>query len=284
MSEKQLSLPEIFLVVLDFVVVGVVVFFLFLLLLSFKVNVTRADLQRTTIELAENLLSSPLTEGKFILDKAELDKFDNTIAEPYVRHCNYAYHLDIDAKKKMNGKDSWSFGYKTNQFAHANRLEDFSFETPVSIKGTEGKGTVLVAGKMKITVYDTIVGRVDCMIENAFGTKEVQNMPLPCNNDKSRFCDLAIDKAAGKICFVTDYRKFGKSSDPDTECRMIDGKFAFSGIAYSFERDGKKRSLNAVPVKSLPADIKECNQIEHLKAGKTDQIAGIALCIEEEGK
>ncbi len=282
MSEKQLSLPEIFLVVFDFVIVGGFIFFVVMLLSSFRVNIESNDLQRVASELAENIMVNGLTDSRFVFDKAELDNFDGTASEPYVRHCSYAYHLDVEAKSKINEKDRWSIGYKTNQFATLNRLGEAVFETPAAVKGLDEKGkTVVVAGKMKITVYSTIVGAVGCMVENAFYTKDTQSVPAICTKEKATFCDLAIAKADGKICFVTDYQKYGKFSDPDAECREFDNKIPFAGISYSFAKDDKRRVLNAIPLTAVLTGVQSCSDVVPYKATKADAVASVALCLEE---
>ncbi len=85
----------------------VIVLIIFMLVSSRKV-VSTEELERFTIELGENILTSRLADGRAVFSSSELDMYDNTKAEPYFRHCNYAYFLEIEAMEaeQLCGKNA----------------------------------------------------------------------------------------------------------------------------------------------------------------------------------
>jgi len=147
MSETRMSIPEIFISILIIALVVLIPLFLVWLNSKIGVSIEGNDLIRATHEIAENLLNGGISEnGGFRLDK--LNEIDGTSTEP-VWHC-YAYYAVITTKEKLNGKQSWSFGFHGSD-------DKYSIDLPVHIASQKA----MFPAAFNLKIYDTKKERCD---------------------------------------------------------------------------------------------------------------------------
>src|SRR3989338_10867262 len=111
MSEEKPGLTETLLYIVKFLFSAGVIIFLIVLFTSFRPVLKLNSMERFSIELAENI-GQHFGEGRMVLDKNELDRYDGTINEPYVRQCEYGYRVSVEAleeKTCQKGEECKSF-------------------------------------------------------------------------------------------------------------------------------------------------------------------------------
>jgi hypothetical protein len=86
---------EEFLLIVRTIVVLVVIFIMIFLLVNIRYTVSSREIERTTVQISEALLTSKLTVTRAIFDPTQLNKYDNSVAEPYSQ-CKYAYNIVIE--------------------------------------------------------------------------------------------------------------------------------------------------------------------------------------------
>ncbi len=106
MSEEKPGLTETLLYIVKFLFSAGVIIFLIVLFTSFRPVLKLNSMERFSIELAENIGQHNLTGSRMILDMAELDKYDGTINEPYVRQCEYGYSVRVEALEEKTCQKS----------------------------------------------------------------------------------------------------------------------------------------------------------------------------------
>ena len=190
------------------------------------------EVDRAAIEIANNIVQQP--DGFAIFNEQVLDNLDNSIEEPYSRHCRFAYFAEIESED-----DKWSFGYESK--IHDLRITFITSksekESPVSIL----VGDEVVPAILKLTVVDTWLTRASCIAEKAELSGEVQKMGLPCikrdgNNCAFHLVSRSIN-GVNVICYIDGSYE---------ECRHLDTLINDFDLEYRATND-KMATLVATP-------------------------------------
>ena len=320
---------------------------------------------RTIGELAENIVHHNLTVDRAVFDPDELEKYDVSTAEPYVRHCQYGYYLEIedlgeattscahgnsqdckdfcmdvcglpedelifwqpppdelygncacyskvcqcreditDEEGWRTGKSEAKFGYNPERvlyvditiisdeekgsFYSGNVKKEVTKDYYVSV----ADGDSVKPAKMTLTVSDTWLTRVSCLVEKAYYTQKQQNMPIDClllyPLTGASDCWLPIRKSGDNICiFHQNPHKIGGDIIKDIDCRSLPD---MNILYFDYPYKGEK-TLVAIPIKpshglstdeTPDASKKNCERIESNPswvAGEGDDIDTVLLCI-----
>ncbi|MFH0832111.1 MAG: hypothetical protein V1900_00085 [Candidatus Aenigmatarchaeota archaeon] len=228
-------------------------------------NMDKKDTDRFAIELSENIINSKLTVERTIFNHSELEKYHNTKTEPYVRHCQFAYHLLIE---DLENNKIFQFGYST-----ANKENAAVIEAPVSLYYNDKT----VPAKMTLVVYDSWLARITCLIENAYKSKKAQEIAIPWKNVMP-VRNKDDDAATNQVCF------YGKTLDKkiyDSDCRYLPDSPEIHFISPS-KVNKAEVVLKAVPIRtgvSLPNDGKCSDISDSWISEKSETI--IALCVDD---
>ncbi len=161
---KRITFEDILGYVFKFVIVSFTVIFLVSILTKFNVAVEEKTLEKVSVELMDNIMSSGLiTNG--IFNASELDKYDGTVIEPYVRHCKYAYRLKIKCLDICDKE--WEFGYHPDEFVGDLEKYKLKLSGGVYING------LIAPAEIELAVYSNSFTRLMCMIEKAYRMKEI---------------------------------------------------------------------------------------------------------------
>ncbi len=310
MSENP-SHIELFMYAVKIAAVLAVAFFFLLLFVDLKPAVDLKTAERISSQLADSIGSSELTFAKGIFLPANLDAAENiaTAADPKnknyelpsVRYCTFAYRLkieDIDKKKE------WEFGYIPDTVLLINRR---SIEMPVAILEESATGKPAFyenvrPAKMTLDVYDTWLTRAGCLAEQAYESKTIREMTVPCiqrlNTNSGKAlpyqCGLPMRKAEGnpssKYVCVFYLTLPLPSSKEDINCRYLpDVPIIESYVTYTTEKDS--HVLRAYPLKDgfdsslLTLDNKEAclklrGDLKDSIASESDTVGAVILCVE----
>ncbi|GEM_PF-3778260 len=315
------------------VVLAVALFFIWLFI-NLKPAVDLRTAERISSQLADSLGSSELTFAKGVFLSSKLDAAEDIASEadkknknyelPYVRYCAFAYRLkieDIDKKKE------WEFGYIPDTALLISRR---SIEMPVSILEEDVIGHVCTddaqcpsrqkciksacmkpafyenvrPAKMVLEVYDTWLTRAGCLAEQAYETKTIREMAVPCirplNIDKDFAqqyqCGLPIRKSGGiipssHVCiFYKPTISTVTEEQKDINCRYLPGvPIIESYVTYTQEKDthiirayplkqGFDSSLITMPNKEACTKLK--GDLKDNIASESDNVGAVILCAE----
>jgi len=317
---------QIFFFILRVIPVILLIFalaFLYTALLSFPED---NNLDRSIGDLADNIIHHNLTSARAVFDADELDKYDGSNEEPYVRYCNYGYYLEIEKlalvseeeetqcsdvysedcadfcmdvcelefdelvlfhatlgmdlygncacysgtckcrsdmydefgwRTRLPGESSGTvetkFGYSLEKslynealpdkgyFAHDSRPDLVTSKYYVSVSDEDS----VIPAIMTLTLWDTVLTRISCLVETAYNTMKAQEMPIHClllyPDTPNHDCWLPIRQSGDDICIY--YKRGGDITDID--CRRLPGYITDSDkgidIAYtdiSYKNDG----------------------------------------------
>jgi hypothetical protein len=354
--------------------------FLYAAIVSFPEEI---GVDRVIGELAENIIHHNLTVDRAVFDTAELGKYDGSTAEPYVRHCQYGYYLEVEDLEKgdtvscqlygdccngytrcgsggynfcndvcgltednifgwdtattpwqttpdgncacysgtcqcredMTDPEGWvtskseaiseaKFGYNTEEsfdamnriglkelgtFYNGNVIKEVTKDYYVSV----ADGDTVKPAKMTLTVSDTWLSRVSCLVEKAHYTKKPKSMDIDCLSlypvTRDGKCWLPIRKSGDDICIFYQNPVVG-GEITDIDCRNLSGRNLLY-FDYPYQGAG---ILVAIPIKpghGLNTDetygVSEdnCERIETNRnwvAGEGDDVDTVLLCIRED--
>jgi len=330
--------------------------FLYSLIISFPEEMG-AD--RIIGELAENIVHHNLTVDRAVFNTTELEKYDGSTAEPYVRHCIYGYYLEIESlgeattscaydnsrdckdfcmdvcglpedelifwhatsgvtlygncacysricqcRKDITDDEGWRtsksearFGYNTMRINDIDIIEEKGLFYSGNVKKeairdyyvSVADGDTVKPAKMTLTVSDTWLTRVSCLVEKAYYTKEQQDMIIDClvlyRMTRNGDCWFPVRKSGDDICIVHVNLIHGSITDVD--CRSLPD---MNILYFDYPYEGEK-TLVAIPIKpghglsTDETDIaskKNCEKIESNPswiAGKGDDVDTVLLCI-----
>ncbi len=271
-EESLFPMKSVFLLIMIIALLAVIALAIYLFF-TIRVEVSNRALDRANVEISDALVKSPLTQELAVFKKEELDRYDNTRAEPFVHQCKYGYSVKITSEK-----DSWFFGYTPDKPAKS--IEDSSANFPVSVI-SDGN---VVPAEMEVKVYDTWTTRIACLVEGAYLSRSVASDSFSCPGelfDNYNKCGFALRRMDGNeksdyICLLD------KTGEKDTDCRYLPGvPISEQSVFYSADRDD--RILKAVPVRvkdAASAIGKPCSELEKLKANSGEN-AAVVLCFEE---
>ncbi len=138
---------------------------------------------------------------------------------------------------------------------------------------------------MVLSIYDTWLTRLSCMIETSHRLKKTQTIKIPCitfRSSLSRECSFPLAKKTGNILCLYDMQSGVKSFTND--CRYFETPFQDFYYYYS-EEYKEKVFLKSVPIKTqslLPSYTQLCSSIPAAAiAGESDAVETVALCIEK---
>jgi len=204
---------------------ALIVFFIYMYGLNLEIAAGK-EIDMVTIQVADNILTSPLTISKSVFSFKGLMNYTGTRIEPYFRHCKYAYKIQVhdlsfpenlrvacrtrsdsdkcDKKcKELFGNDVtgecdifyptckckknddeiaksyYSFGYfqgVDEQVTTIGLLEKSEKRLPAAIKYNNS----LHPAELVVTLYETWLTRIACMIEKTYYDGQERKMYIPC--------------------------------------------------------------------------------------------------------
>ncbi len=278
MSEQKPTPTDILLYVVTIVFAAFIVIALIILLFLIKPNVERHVLERTALELADNIMGSKLTIAKSVFKKDELDNLKDI--ESIVRICEFGYKIKV--KDLITGKE-WESGYRRDK---VDNLQDSMIrEFPVAI-ATLNSNKINQA-KLTIEMEDTYLTRITCLAERAYLTKEDQKMVIKDNIGSqsgvgfkitySRKPSLIRKKSDNMYVCLLD-----SDNQETSDCRYF--PYLVHKFSYREQQKNKGIILHAIPLKSKFSEDSTniCDQIDpSVIAEENDNIVEVALCIEE---
>ncbi len=238
-------------------------------------------------EVGETLMVSGASDGRGVLVIEELNKY-KIGDEPFARHCSYGYKATI---KTTDGKQSWEFGMEP-QPGMDNALKATE-KFPIGLKHA-GSEYVEYTGKMEITVHETLLTQLSCVMEMAYETGVRQTMRHTLTNQDAHFAELSDVKSSmltassiyydmrfalknGKLCAVD-----GKG-EPISICRKINAPFGGFHVKYKYDvkAAGSDTTFAAIPVKE-PINAARCSDIPNdVVATTNDEMKTVALCVDD---
>ncbi len=140
--------------------------------------------------------------------------------------------------------------------------------------------------EMKLTIYDTWLTRLSCMIETTHKLKKSQEIKIPCItflSSTSKKCSFPLAKKTGNILCL--YESHGGVKSFTNDCRYFETPF--QDFYYSYAEEYKEKVyLKSVPIKTqslLPSFTQLCSDIPAAAiAGESDAVETVALCIEKD--
>lgn len=186
----------------------------------------------------------------------------------------------------------WWFGYDRysapyygeESSSHIERSYPVSINMPNPQKPFSYYDDVKTA-EMKLSIYDTWLTRLSCMIETSYRLKKTQTISIPCitfRSSLSRECSFPLAKKTGNILCLYDRQNGVKGFTSD--CRYFETPF--QDFYYSYSEEYKEKVfLKSVPIKAqsmLPSYTQICSDIPaDAIAGESDTVETVALCIEK---
>ncbi|MBI2971239.1 MAG: hypothetical protein HYY37_02350 [Candidatus Aenigmarchaeota archaeon] len=273
--------------VVSVAVIGIV-FFSFL-----KSTLEIKDIERATMEIAENVVHHNLVESRVVFDEVRLDQYDGTPVEPYFRHCRYGYHVALEDFDTTDNtwKVRWQFGYKPAAVRVDNAVLGRTYPAALGMPDPGRPAPYYDNARhliMKLDVYDTWFARMTCMVENAYRLKKEQRMLIDGSVAGIPDQPFGIDRSADSALCLFAERSGSKAYTGD--CRYVPEDIPFHPFYYNFVTPRKTVPLAAVPVKAAnvgnligPGTALCTSILPAWRAGPTDDVGAIALCICEQG-
>jgi hypothetical protein len=171
-------------------------------------------------------------------------------------------------------------------FYNGNVIKEVTKDYYVSVSD----GDTVKPAKMTLTVYDTWLSRVSCLVEKAYYTQKQQSMPIDClllyTVTRDGDCWLPIRKSGDNIC-IFYINPFMGGDTTDIDCRNLAGR---NVLYFDYPYEGEK-TLVAIPIKpghglstdeTHDASDDNCKAIESNPswiAGEGDDVDTVLLCI-----
>lgn len=299
-------------------IITIVIIGLFFLLL--KVEIRTDDLERASVELTENIFVSELTSSKYVFDRQQLDKYDQSNIDrktelPFLRACSFAYFIAVE--DLQSGKE-WEFGHvpprdidiRVSEYVVKRQDEEkrpsyvindasereflASIQEKDTSKPSNYYGSVKQA-KVGVKIYDTWLVRSTCLVEKAFTLKEVQKMEIPCivaDYRGGNLCGFSLqrhpDDSSLACSFQRELRGLNSVGEPEErDCRYFPQEISFVPIDSVFQlvkAENFRISIVAYPIKegaSVPSCVDAKNS--NAIAKKQDNVQTVLLCAEKTG-
>ncbi|MBI4014552.1 MAG: hypothetical protein HY365_01220 [Candidatus Aenigmarchaeota archaeon] len=235
-------------------------------------------------EVGETILASEASDGYGILVIEELGKYKMG-DEPFARHCSYGYTAEIESS---NGQ-RWEFGME--QQPTLEKYLKASREFPVGLKH-EGGSYVEYTGKMKITVHETLLTQLSCLLESVRESGRRQALSHTLTSQDALFAELEVRDGIGGSNVYYDIRLAQKNGElcavddkgePMGVCRKISAPFDGFRMKYKYgiKEVGRDTTFAAIPVKETTSAVR-CGDISpDIVATTRDEMKTIALCIDD---
>lgn len=272
-SEQKPTPTDTLLYVVTIVFAAFIVIAFIILLFSIKPNIERHVLEKTALELADNIMGSKLTTAKAVFKKDELDNLKDI--ESIARICEFGYKIEVE---DLETGSKWTSGYEKR---NVEALQDpITREFPVSI-ASDGIHQAILTIRME----DTFLTRMTCLAERAYLSKEEQKMVIKDS--------IGSQSGVGfKITYSRKPSLVRKKSDsmyvclPDSDNQVTDDCRYFPYPVHKFNYKGKGENfiLHAIPAKyDVAMDATNlCDDIDTaIIAGKDDDVLEVVLCAEE---
>lgn len=301
---------QVFWALLRHVVVLLVIVAAIYFIFSFRIIILTNEIERTNVELAENLFSSPLTYDRAVFDadkieemisKANSDFHTNDEApniEPEARHCRLGYHAEIEDLKT---EQSWAFGYVPDEGKDLEErfMSRMAYAAAVVVKGRERGYEDAHPARLTLTLRETWLSKIGCMVEEAYEFRETRTLEAPCiyeargniidigsgATSSTKFCVLEVGKAdnAKHTCLRRPKTSIVGETEP-AECRYFWKDIDVTGISHAEEKsEFVKKKLSVYPLKDKPTDAKEtCKKLakKDIEPAKgNDKVEAVILCV-----
>jgi hypothetical protein len=300
----------VFLAILRYVPAIIIVVVAIVFIFSYRVVILTDTLERTNIETAENFFSSRLTYDRAVFDPAKLNTFitdanakfqtsgnvPNIEPEDVARHCRIGYKVEIE---DLVDNRKWAFGYvpsagKENEL-HLESMQVYS----ASILADPGKGQGyedVHAAKMTITMRETYLTEIGCMIEEAYEFKEPRGINIPCiysgyeggtgDSSGTKICQLLIEKKDNYICMGSG--GLNHHFPEDGECRYFYKPIDAYSPQFSYDYSNNNKKLIAYPLDErldnyfgyLQDKCKKLNDIYKTNQPPVSKVESVILCLQ----
>ena len=245
-----------------FIVVVFVILFTVYLFLSYEGYIELHQKEKALVEIKENLAVSSLTVERLVFSSEQLDAVDGKIIQP-VRSCSYGYRVSIECvdddvcEKNNVPKTKYEFGDGTAGLGVIKPLTLPTLMAPVLIESVVDGAPARSPGIMKITLFDSTLTHISCMVEKAYYTKTTQSTACFMSNSKNECMHPAeyppaIMRLEGALCAVTSNPL--ELSDPsfdlfrDGSCKYVPDA-AMNDFLYPVDAGFKgEKYLKAVPL------------------------------------
>lgn len=288
---------QIFMAIIRYVIAIGVVVIAVVFIFSFKVNVATDEMERTGIQLAENIMKyDNITSQRAVFDEQKLDDFilnanrvfyppdgmkngDLAEKEPNiepVRQCSIAYKAEIE---DLVSKKKWGFGY-TSGPKDADEPDQSTGTYDVSVNA----GGKINPGRLTVIARRTWLSRIECLIEDAYEFKQNVSMQISCTYSQAGSCLLKIKKEGWHICLANPPSLLGGETQ---ECRYFT-KQQINIVETDWAYPKKEQKiLTAYPLEEDEGGIGQSelqDVCKNLKDGTrkiaTGEVKSVVLCIE----
>ncbi len=289
---------QLFMAILRYVPAIVVVVVAVAFVFSFKIVVVSDELERTNIQVAEALMaSSELTYDRAVFDKDKIDKMirdanvkfygearinkdGNVEEEPNIedetiaRHCRIAYRAEIEELKRENLKQPWkrTFGYAPAAKDVPEPLEataSYDVALRESVQGAESTSPA----RLTVTVRDTWLSRLGCMIEEAYEFREPRTTAVPClYESRTGATDASGVAKPGKVQCLVEIRKSDANGkhiclhkpsyiysgfNEVAECRYFPKSINLVDSSWLYNKEGSTKKLTVYPLEETLGQLTE---------------------------
>jgi len=285
----KLDPMQVFLAILRYVpaIMAVVVAVIFIF--SFKVVVQTGELDRTNVEIAENMMASPITDDRAVFDPDKLNAMivdanklfygssytnpDGTLKEPQpnienesiARHCDIGYQAQIT--DLIDSTKTWTFGYAPYSGKNVQEplQSTMSYDVALEVKSSQGGGYETVhPARLTLTVQRTWLTQITCAVEDAYEFKQNVTVNVPClfqstginfAGPSTTSCLLDVEKpsaGAKHICLYMPTTQLQGTGKSIAECRYFPKDIELVPISKVTPAYSETKKLVAYPLKTVP--------------------------------
>ncbi len=277
MSEERPNIIEMFSYIFKFLFTLTVIYIIIVLSLNLKVEIDLKSTERLSSDTAENYAS--LAYYKNVFDKTELQKLNNTLTE-LVSDCAIGSHVKIT---NLKDGSEYEFGYSEG-IVKSSMVVKRKYNTAIRLdsKLKNFYYDTVEPASMEIDLFRTSLTEISCIVRKSFDNKIEHNMTVTCIESAiDGKCIFPMEYLPNKLCFYSD-NLFGGRTYPDCREMKINTRIGFGKNGVGFNNENKA-FLRAIPLKQRSGISIDspCESYDLLRAGLTDNIEEVVLCMQE---
>lgn len=306
----KLDANWVFLAVLRYVPAIAVVVIALIFIFSFRIGLITNEMERTNIEIAENIFSSGLTYDRAVFDPEKLDtlisdaratlgtadKEPNIEPDNIARHCRIGYKAEIEDLK--DGR-KWAFGYAPLDGKDAEEFMEsrMTHDASIYVKGKDRGYEDAHPARLTLTLRETWLSRIGCMVEEAYEFRETRAITVPCIFESKDVIDAGgIITTTGRAQCLLEIKKAGAKqiciSKPDksvlggrtpAECRYFPKDITIEDSFWVYEKGQENKILTVYPLSFVPPGLAEtCEALERKDAQPAkegENVVAVILCL-----
>lgn len=266
---------SVFFSVIRIAAVIIALIFFAIIYTAFTTDIKANDMERYTVELAENIMNSEITSSKYVFDKEKMDSLNGKEIGS-LRSCWYSYSVIVD--DLVTGEE-WEFG-SVPESSDTHIIKDFYASVLAKTGRSENFYETVHQAKVSLGVHDYLASRVACTIEKAYIFREIQNLTIGgCSKSGSCF---SFRKSGNKACIFSVVG----SGKIDDDCKTIPAGINFEEI-YETKSSLKAKGIDTDVMNILAYPLKtmaNCNDVKNNPsayiAGSGDAVQTVLLCVE----